>query len=395
MAVSPLAQIDWTDLDSADMPLAVSLLMSATQERYSIACIDIDGGMRSGQSITRLDKFPYKDNDPDYTTNSGDPMWNITTTVTNLIGNMIKFYADIEKWDDAATDLSSETTKYNLSMTADDSGTYSNRLFEVTGYTSYPDLSVYAPEEVKKWYDMITVCKHVLRNHGVVDDNYYRIFKGVFDVEGTDAGTATIDGAEIYAVEVDVSSTTEYTDYKADQDALFGTKPTTFDESVDTGTYPPSDNADEVFRTSITRHASPSETEYTCWTRAWQITYVIDFADMRTTVGFAGRPLSYKNQTRLETLGENFPTGEDTNFQFPASVTGIDQRYYTTNTVTQVSDKDEIEVDHLLSAVTLPTNITDLSANEVVEVNAYLRAGLTEYFLEFWDAEDGFDYYTP
>jgi hypothetical protein len=41
----------------------------------------------------------------------------------------------------------------------------------------------------------------------------------------------------------------------------------------------------------------------------------------------------------------------------------------------------------------MPTNLTDIAANEDVTVD--VQQTEISSFLEFWDGEGGFDYYTP
>ena len=296
---------------------------------------------------------------------------------------------------------------------ADAPGTYDNRLFEITGYTSFPDLSVYAAEEVKKWYDMIAVCTTIFRKSGIEDPLFeaatddYLIFDGQFDVEADAALTANQDGAEFFGGDPTLfvgeltSDNTVYAAFKSGQDALFGTLPTSFDESTDTGTFPPvQPRITPVYDMSaFVIDGGVGDDTYFSWARAWQITYVADWTESIAAIGFTGRPLSYKNQCKAEhTINSNFSFSPV--YTFPASTTADDQRYYTTNVVTQVGDKDEIAVDHLLSPVTTPANISafalgdSIDSNIELETNAFQNEFGADQFLELWNGEGGFDSYT-
>lgn len=424
MAASPLAQIDWTDLDSADLPLAVSLLAVATQERFNIGTVSRSGGMRSNIGIFDIadrDIFPYKSNDPDWTLNSGDPLGNFTAEVESLLSDIIKVFADTEKWDDAATDKETNSNIYVLDGAADAPGTYDNRLFEITGYTSYPDLSVYAPEEVKKWYDMIAVCTTIFRRSGIENDDYF-IYDGVFDTESVGFFNGNPDGAEYYTAQVNpkdnprtpIADNTVYAAFDTANTALFGTTPNQFDDSTDTGTTPPdrSGGGSGVgprfydMDATVSRVVVPDD--YDNWQKSWKVTYVADWTDSISAIGFTGKPLSYKNQLKADHTTVLFNTTFTPTITFPASTTADLQRYYTTNVVTQSGDKDEIAVNHLLSPMTMPATVAALNATAIItnsdvgvggNINVVSSSGETGFsdtqFLELWNGEGGFDSYTP
>ena len=109
----------------------------------------------------------------------------------------------------------------------------------------------------------------------------------------------------------------------------------------------------------------------------------------------SGQPLSYENHQFLQILTNNFPSGEDTNFVFPASTTAAQQRYLSTNILTRNLNIDKITVDLDLTPVDTPTLITDLLVNENVLVKVFMARAMGSYFLEDWYGEDGFSYYTP
>lgn len=396
---SPLADVDWTDLDSAEMTTAVKLILVGLQERANLTMVRMDGtyntlGTPSDQTVSNY--FPYGNNTPIYTLNDGDPLIDFTNEVEDLIQKCMAC-ADIEKWDDADANSEGNLTQYRLSGVADDPGTYDNRLFEITGYTSYPDLSVYAPEEVKKAYDMMVEFKYIIRAHGIDNDDYM-IFNGEFDVE-EDSGTLVsndVDGADWYGISDKdngdpVGTTAPYTDFKAGNNNLFDSGSASYNEDTDSGTYPP--NYQYPYRLRFTRYTGSGN--YVNWLSAFRVTYVADWTDVKAAVGNTGQPISYQNQQNMRGLVNLFPTGEDTNWSWPKSTTGIAQRYYTDITLTVNGDKDEIEVDDDLSPVTLPTNITDIAAGEQVRITADYANTFRNLFLEYWNADGGFEYFTP
>lgn len=403
MAASLLAGVDWDNLPSEIPPVIIKLLCLATQERFNIGAISrigtffssSGGGAKDDDEIDNT--FPYFIiTDPQWELNEGDPVPDFSGEIQNLLHNSLRFYADTEKWTDALG--TSTITLFNLNAAADVPGTYDNRLFEITGYTSWPDLSVYAKEEVKKWYDMLTALKKVIRQRGddqggaVGDD--YMIYDGIFDVEQGKFFFVDQTGADFYTIDPTnyeaVSNTTPFDNFTTANDALFGTLPDSFDESTDSGTYPP-----ELDTPYHIRVARKGDGNYVTWNKSFVPTYVADWDIIEAAIGLPGKPLSYENHQFLQILTNNFPSGEDTNFVFPASTTAAQQRYLSTNILTRNLNIDKITVDLDLTPVDTPTLITDLLVNENVLVKVFMARAMGSYFLEDWDGEDGFSYYTP
>jgi hypothetical protein len=403
MATSLLDGIDFDDPNSWEIATVVKVLCIATQERFNIGAVRTNGTFLTSGSPSNSDKskyFPYKSNTGlSYELAAGDPIPDFTEEVEDLLSGCAGLYADIEKWNDADTNSDTGTTIFRLSGAADAPGTYDNRLLEVTGYTTYPDLSVYAPEEIKKWYDMLVEFKYVVRSTAFTQlfNSGYKIFNGVFDVgtapfystdqiaEGDNAKYFGID--ETSSTLEDPATTTPYSDMKTANSNLFGTTTETFNEDTEGTKY-----TDSLYPYVI-RLRRDSGGDYISYLKAFVETQVIDWEDMRDTVGFVGKPVSYKTQESV-TISENFPTGEDTNMTYPYSTTADNERFYCDVTVTEASTEiTEIEIDLDLGTATMPTNLTDISSSEDVTVLVtHQRIG---NLLEDWDAEGGFDYYTP
>ena len=412
MAASLLAGIDWTDLDSAEMTTAVRILCIAMQERFNIGAMRMDGTFFTGGTAINpsdnilKDMFPYKTNTPRWPLNDDDPLVDYTNqtlahnNLNHLILNAAQHYADIEKWDDAATNKDSGDTRFVLSGAADAPGTYDNRLLEVTGYTTYPDLSVMAPEEVKKLYDMVVVMKYVVRNtQSTLRANVHRIFIGEFDVsqsgnfsEGDDGDGANYYNAGSSSTVTPITNTTPYSAFETGNSNLFASSAASFDESTDSGTYEPPfyGGVDQPYYIKLIITAGKGG--YRSLIRAFQTHFVIDWATPKTAVGFIGKPLEYKTQANMTSLTNTFPTGFDTNFDYPATTTAVDERYWETVTTSTTLEVVTVERDNLLVGVTLPSAPNSLAALDEIEVDPRMNI-LTVYQLEDWGGDGGFEYY--
>jgi hypothetical protein len=417
MATSLLAGIDWTNLSSAELTTAVKVLCQALQERFNIGAMRIDGTYLTSGTVanpsdnTLKNMFPYKTNSPRWPLNDGDPLVNFTDSnlaaqddLNHLILNAAQHYADIERWNDAATNKDSDTTLFVLSATDTDDPQYPTRLHEVTGYTTYPDLSVMAPEEIKKLYDMVVEMRYVLRNPDpTARSNVHRVFKGEFDTSQSNFYVAEDnvgDGANYYnsgsASGIPIATTGPYSNFKTGNSNLFTTLSTSFDESTDSGTHEPPfyhgiDNPYYIWH----RRFTADGLKYTNFIKSFLTYYVVDWATPQTAVGFTGKPVDYKGQNLISNLVETFPTGNDTNFQFPASTTAVNQRYWETLTDTAVGDVVTLKRDNLLVGVTLPATPSTIPNNDSIKVEVTVNSNLCVQYLEDWDGDGGFEYYTP
>lgn len=400
MADSTLADIDWTDLDSAEMTTAIKVLLIACQERHNIAFMDFAGDFFG--PIPTPNVFPFADNDPIYTLFDGDPFVNPSGEVEALLSKSLIHYLDVDKLDDyvGTTDTDTGVNSVKLQTyndAADAPGTYDNRLFEKTGYTSWPDLSVCAPEEVKKLYDMVTTLKVVIRpyvNVGPgtpINDNEF-IFDGEFDPAQSTGFVVDETGADYYGGNTRgeggnaVGTATPYTDFKTGNSNLFASGSTNW-QTGDTGTEP---DYNDPYKFNMGRLGGGN---YWAWQRSARWTYSVDWTDIINNLGITGRPIDYDSSIdKIETLTEDYPTGHDTAITTPAAVNVI---YHRDVTISTVSNVDELEVDDQLGNATLPTNITDIAAGEEIDVLISIAIDGRRRFYENWDGEGGFDSYTP
>tara|TARA_Y100000593_G_scaffold65334_1_gene120403 strand:- start:93 stop:1295 length:1203 start_codon:yes stop_codon:yes gene_type:complete len=397
---SPLADIDWNNLDSAEMTTVVKLLLKATQERYNIGRLNFNGAYFNNPGDPHQYTFPSQDSTAvEFELNDGDPLQDWTTEVEDLISGCLRFYVDTEKTDDqiGATEAGSPDIKI-LSDVADAPLTYDNRLFEITGYTSYPDLSVYAAEEVKKWYDMISAMKVVWRLYvsvsGVSINDNFRIWKGEFDKDFSKFFVVDEDGAEYYGGQTEgeggepTSNTTPYTDFKAGNDNLFDSGDFTFTEGTDIGTPP---IWYQPYNLHVGRLAGGN---YWNWMRSARLTIVADWTDVENNLGVTGRPVDYDESIdKIRTFSEDFPTGLDPNTGTPAAEDVIYRR--SIESVTVNVNEIEIEIDDQVTPGTLPTNITDLAADEEIRIGVDIENSARGRFYENWDGDGGFIYFTP
>lgn len=412
MADSLLAEIDWTDLDSAEMTTAVKLIVTALQERFNIGAMRLDGSYSTGGTVINpsdnilKNMFPYKTNSPRWTFNNNDPLADFTSTnlaaeddLNHLLINAAQHYADIEKWDDAAINKDSGDTRFSLAFAADDPGTYASRLQEVTGYTSYPDLSVMAPEEVKKLYDMVVIMQYAIRNYAFSMSGKHRVVDGEFDKDmdpffisdENDNGF----GADFYnggsSTDILVSNTTSYSSFKTGNGNLFGATSSTFDESTDSGTFNPiAEGLNSPYSIKFVRNAG----SYRNFINAYQYKYITDWTTAQTAVGFIGLPLSYKGHSLLTSLTNDFPVGHDPSFSFPGTSTAVNQRYYETITGSGTASAVTVSKDNLMAGLSLPATVTTMPDNEEILVIADVSSNLRANMLEFWDGDGGFESYT-
>jgi hypothetical protein len=243
---SPLAEIDWDNLQAADVPIAMRLLMLATQERYIVGTTEWSGG-EGGPYKNEYPLYdPFVNSDPKY----GRPndVFANGSNLNVMIDAMALGYRDETRLNEYAAGKVLTTTPASateivylrLNSPADDPVTYANRLFENAGIpgtdgSQYPDLTSGSPLEVKKWYDIITQFKWVERGR------YKNGFGNVYESDGPEADvhlngifdpserglvgerTDNMKSGEDYGTPNAIEFTeAEYQDFKADHDGLWG-----------------------------------------------------------------------------------------------------------------------------------------------------------------------------
>lgn len=385
---SLLEVIDWDNLDSSELTTACKLLMSATQERFSLALMAIDEGVQNtGVSTFLYDSFDWGSNSPVYRLQDGDPLILPDQVITDMISKTAQFYADLVKIGDEIGSTSSlGTAKKTLSDTADDPGTYPNRLLEIAGYEDYPDFSsTVTTHEVKKWFDILAVMTHIFRrdSKSFVDPNGNLLIQGEFD--NVKIGTAfTIGGAKEYGSDPPVTNatTTPWNDFITGHNLLF----------------PGGADTDDIFNpsgvSSITNdglrynfRAVNGSTNYHVWQKSFTVTIVLDYAGMKGELGFTGLPLDYQTPGRMNIVSNSV----ESTFT-AASFREVDlEIYYVQFTESWASDEVSLEIDDGITKAVIPSTIPAPTPS----VSSRVDVQFDELdVIENWNGDGGFDYYT-
>jgi hypothetical protein len=402
MAASLLSVIDWDNLDQAELTTACKLLMKATQERFSIGYMKIDGSGTQNGSGAYKDIFPYGSNSPKYKLNTGDPLVIDSVELEAMLKETGRNYFDRTLW---LAELGGNSVNYNgvalyhpSSNNALDPITYSSRLLELAGHTSYPDFSeTVTTSEVKKWFDIVTQFKYCQRiittaSHGDEYD-YYKI--GEFDVE-LDAPITGSPGARKEAEKdygtgdgLTLPSGTEYEDFEAAFDSL----PNTDNEESEyngTGTYDPS----RPYYMRVYKSGGVPGVYHTtlCY---YKMRHEIDYDTLQTEIGNTGMPKDLFRENKYTVVNSVY---DDTDFTAPTYSETEDETYEAD--LTEVKTGTVIKLTEELPISSFGTVADSLSANSTAtSAKQWTESmSLTEQpfrFVEFWDYEGGFDYYTP
>lgn len=413
---SPLADIDWDNLQGAEVTTSVRLLCLATQERYIIGTTDWPGGVGVGY----YNEYPMYEpplNNPKYA-QPFDALAN-SVQLNNMIDAMASVYRDKVRIDEyaagkvltSAPPTSTELIYLRLSSPADDPVTYHNRLFELasipgTDGSQYPDLSTLSGTEIKKWYDLITQFKWLERGRykngsGTVYESDGPgadvTLNGIFDpserglVGERNDNMSSGEDYETYPSEL----LTEYPTFKADHDALWGTYGThnrnwsqkdydvILPDSGLGGSQIPPRTPPEL---GVIYHLKLADDRIRVQAHIPKIIY--DFSTWRATYGI-GLPQDQIQLRQVYQLGELDASAE---VAFPVQPFVEKEISAPTLTVGKAGDIWEIVIhnDEVVLPV-LPATWAGLSADKF------------EYKIRFWypfgtffnfDAEDGFVYYS-
>jgi len=157
MAVSPLAQVDWNNLEGEDAHTVMDLLQRAFNERMVVSRINRD----TDAQITQF--YPFPDDNP---TNSPD--WGITGTVStwhwtkHQIGNFLAIQRLVQNFADMTfINANINTVVNSIDNTADDLNLSESKVFAYIGITEWPDVMNPNATELKQWYDILCLLTHV------------------------------------------------------------------------------------------------------------------------------------------------------------------------------------------------------------------------------------------
>jgi hypothetical protein len=400
MAASLLAVIDWDNLDRAELTTACKLLASATQERFSISDIRLEGTGSQQAGAPYKDIYPYGSNTPIYKLEAGEPLILDSTLLENMLKEAARNFFDRTLWlaemGEASISYNSLALYHPTNNNASDPVTYSSRLLELAGHTSYPDFSeTVTTSEVKKWYDIITqmkYCQRILTTASLGDE--YDLFKiGEFDTS-LDAPVSGDPGARGPAEKdygtgdgLTLPSGTEYSDFKTAFDSL----PNTDNEDSiynQAGTYLP---ATPYYMRVYSSGGTPGI--YHTTLAYYKLRHELDYASIHSGLGISGIPKDLFRENEYNIVISSF---YDTTFTAPT--------YSETEAVIYESDLTETSSGVVLKLVEeLPISSFGAVAASLSTTGSPSRQWredmtITEKpgrFIEFWDYDGGFEYYTP
>lgn len=386
MPASLFAVIDWDNMTYNELVTACKVLMSATQERVTI------GQMPLNQKLgSNLDVFDWGNNTPAYKLEDGDPLILPNSTIQSMLSTIATNYVDLTKTEDAiGSGVSFIGGMVKRLNAAADNPIYPNRLLELAGYTSYPDFSdIVTTHEVKKWYDILGVARYVARTKNIsTTTNVYTRVRVDGEIDKTNAGgTDFFNWSEAYGTSPPsgrTTTSTEWTNFDSAHGIIFaqGDSEYWFEEGEAEG---------QDFRRVYTYRAEYDSTGYNCWARAFEYVLELDYSLFHTNAGGSGLPLSYKAYSLLDFVTDGTDTGNG--FTAPTFAKTEDLIYEaslsTSTAVDVVTITENTEITPAGIPATAPT-----PASATVS-RAYVEQYMNNFFIEDWDGDGGFDYYTP
>jgi hypothetical protein len=161
MADSPLSEINWDNLEGQSLITAMNLLQLAFSERVNVAA-NLGFYRHFGNSSRVLRTFPFFDNSPDVGKPNWPAMWGrqvpnlgwdtalanylSITKLNNVLGTGILGLGF--RYEDVQLDQDTLLTDVGIPLTG-------NRA------TEYPRMDIINTENIKIWYDMITSLKYI------------------------------------------------------------------------------------------------------------------------------------------------------------------------------------------------------------------------------------------
>jgi len=389
--------------------------MRATQERFTIGQVQANGTIFYGQG-SRSHMFPVGDpiaNSPEYGSPTG-PLACPTGYVQTLLDRASGRYGDKTKIDATVgtnRSLYSNTDLFNLRRLngpPDDPITYLTRLHELAGVPgigtvpgpgfAWPDISVGAPEEIKKWYDLVTVMKWTATNDvsgggtnwGFMDDapNDVRQ-RGEFDptINGI-LYTSGVDGAKMYGA-TGVPATTDETEYllfKTGHDKLFADGGDDWFSRVDGPT--------EVYEpTTLDRYEllfdGSTGPPYIIRLKAYQAQYQLDWSQTHSNWNLTGVP---KEAERIQYI--SITDNNVSSIASPTQTHTEDIIYKPTMIITNTGASTQtIDVQDQIVKTSIPATSAGFG-NGKFDYQVTIPNFLSFTFL-LWDYDGGFFYFTP
>lgn len=159
MAASPLAQIDWNNLEGADANTVMNLLQRAFNERLVVARINTSTGVFNTQF------FPFPDDNPTNTSRWGNTasLWRWTTwggVNTPVMDDLCRNYADMT-FINANINTVVDIIGFGGSGGEDDLNLTQEKVFNYIGITEWPRVRNPNNTALKQWYDILLLFTHV------------------------------------------------------------------------------------------------------------------------------------------------------------------------------------------------------------------------------------------
>lgn len=357
MASSLLSTVDWGNLKASEYVTAYRLLMSATSERIGVAYMKLDGtyfnsGGFDPEGYHLL--FPWASNLSPEQGVEGWPYYPMSSiNYENFLKKAIERFIDHENISNRiGTDVNILTYWTEA------------RIFSHFGITEWPDLSVLNKESLETWYNILTgACKYVTpfnTDHGLYEWN------GIFDGNVQNQG---INGAIDYSGNL--------SNFNSDYTQIYG-GPSTGDED-DSFSFPPTSRYPYYINAS-------DDTDFlvSC---IYETSCIHDLSTSRATVGYNGSPVSarYFDNWRTNTTSNSQATDEL--FEVTCNL-GISSDVVTSH-VENPSISNPISGGLPSPAETFIIQRDNINTGSSLNGFSYLR------LIWLWDAEGGFDYYTP
>ena len=404
MAVSPLADFNWDDLTGENFVTVLKVLCSALQERYNVGIMDFNGVIDGHPSLnphpTALKNyFPFGNNDPKW---MGDtwPLALVNQDINDLLDGAATKYFDKDQLDaqigDSAPQTTAQTQLFYLGSVPQDPA-YPNRLFELAGYTDYPDIKTGSAAELKKLYDLISSLKWVWRPHFIDWSDFPAgandtEFVGEFDLNQAGFFVIDPDGADHYG-------NAGYRDINTDGGgfSLFQTGHANivagsgdalhYMSDQDVNTYHLDPYYAYYFRFRTTSNGPiPGQRGYHNFLYAYHRKDIYDWSVARAVIGFTGKPNQFEKYAYLDQgSGSNM---QHTGFSHTAETENVLRR--ATPTLVEIdADNQTVEFDENLNYATIPASMPPENTESVVQTIL-----INQWMIEHWNHADGFKYHT-
>ncbi len=168
MAESPLAEINWDNLEGQHLITAVNLLQLAFAERMNMA--QLIGAFRI---VNNLNLYPFLDNSPRIGKKNWPVMWGSSVPATNMRAILGNYLSETKLNNVLGTSPNNGFRELNVRLDQDTLLTDLGVTLTGNRATEYPRMDIITTENVRFWYDLITSLKYILVDfaHGGAGSN--------------------------------------------------------------------------------------------------------------------------------------------------------------------------------------------------------------------------------